>query len=214
MKTYRQSLPQGQQGAVLFVALVFLILITLLALTATGTSILQEKMTGGMRNGQLAAMGADSGLRGTESWLWNLNFTAAAGQPLPPCIGATAGGSTCVYRPKDNGTLDATAQQFRTSGAWVGQPGGSPAYGHTLTGLTGNLATASLAQQPVVLIEDMGPNVPPGAGQQSGAIDPEIQRAYLFYRITARSQGGNAAAQRVVESVFTSSNLTDTGINP
>ena len=37
-----------QHGAVLFVALVFLILITLLALTATGTSILQEKMTGGM----------------------------------------------------------------------------------------------------------------------------------------------------------------------
>ena len=49
-RTFSFPCPHRQQGAVLFVALVFLVLITLLGLTAASTSILQERMTGGMRN--------------------------------------------------------------------------------------------------------------------------------------------------------------------
>jgi Tfp pilus assembly protein PilX len=64
---------KSQQGAVLFVALVFLVLITLLGLTASSTSILQERMTGGLRNGQLGLMGAETAARGAEAWLWNLS---------------------------------------------------------------------------------------------------------------------------------------------
>ncbi len=201
-----------QQGAVLFVALVFLVLIMLLTLTATSTSILQEKMTGGMRNRQLSTMGADSALRGAEAWLWNLTFTAAGGQPLPPCIGSSVG--TCVYRPQNTGVLQNAVQNFRTSRSWVNALNGAPAYAQTLSGLTGTEQTASLATQPVILIEDIGMDLPPGSGNQTGWIDPDPASAYRFYRITARSQGGSAATQRVVESVFSSANLTDTGTNP
>lgn len=42
----RQSPPRGQRGAVLFVALVFLILLTLLGLAAAQTSTLEERMAG------------------------------------------------------------------------------------------------------------------------------------------------------------------------
>ncbi|MBX3690394.1 pilus assembly protein [Dokdonella sp.] len=205
-------MPTRQHGAVLFVALVFLILITLLALTAIGSSILQEKMTGGMRNGQLSALGADSALRGGEAWMWNLNFNAVAGQPLPPCIGSSSG--TCVYRPGATGALRSDVQKFRTSHGWVNELPGSPTYTHVMTGLTGTTETASLAEQPQLIIEDMGDNVPPSSGRQSGAIDPENATAYRFYRITARSTGGSAAVQRVFESVFSSTNLTDTGTEP
>jgi type IV pilus assembly protein PilX len=204
-----------QNGAVLFVALIFLLLITLLSLTAIGTSVLQEKMTGGMRNRQLGMMGAESALRGTEAWLWSLSFTAAAGQPLPPCIGTSTG--TCVYRPQIDGTLRPSVQSFRTSTTWVDRLPGTPNYAHVLTGLGGDAETASLAAQPVVLVEDLGANVPPGAGSQSGAIDPERMGgagAAWFYRITARSQGGSGAVVRVAESVFSSANLTNTGIEP
>lgn len=206
------SNPARQRGAVLFVALIMLVLITLLALTASSSSILQEKMVGGMRNQQLSAMGADSGLRGAESWLWNLNFSAVAGQPLPPCMSSSTG--TCVHRPQNNGTLKLGVQDFRSSHAWVNPPGGTPGYVHTLTGLTGDLKTASLARQPAVMIEDMGPNVPPGAGRQTGAIDSELRTSAgksNFYRITARSHGGSSAATRVLESVFSTSDLTNTG---
>ena len=206
--------PAGQRGAVLFIALIMLVLITLLALAASSSSVLQEKMVGGLRNQQLSAMGADSALRGTESWLWNLNFTAAAGQPLPPCIGSSSG--TCVHRPANDGTLKSMVQSFRTSKSWVNPPAGAPGYVHTLTGLSGSLATASLARQPEVMIEDMGPNVPPGSGSQTGAIDSELRSQAgknNFYRITARSQGGSRASTRVLESIFSSSDLTNTGTN-
>ena len=213
MSRYPASMPARQRGAVLFVALIFLILITLLALTATGTSILQEKMTGGMRNGQLAMMGSESGLRGEEARLWNLDFTAAAGQPLPPCTTGTVG--SCVYRPQLGGTLDANVQNFRTAPTWSG--GGLPgsvAYTHILTGLTGDLETANLKAEPVTLVEDLGADVPPGLGQQFGAIDPESQNANNLYRITSRSLGGSAAVQRVIESIFSSANLSNTGTEP
>lgn len=206
---------RSQHGAVLFVALIFLLLITLLSLTAIGTSVLQEKMTGGMRNRQLGMMGAESALRGTEAWLWKLNFSASEGQPLPPC--AVNSTSTCVYRPEVDGTLRADVQRFRTSSTWTNALPGTPRYTHVLSGLSGNLETASLATEPVVLIEDVGPNVPPGAGSQSGAIDPERSGGpgtAWFYRITARSQGGSGAVVRTAESVFSSNNLTNTGTEP
>lgn len=202
------SIGRQQRGAVLFVALVFLLLITLLTLTAMGTSILQEKMTGGMRNQQLAMMGAESAVRGTEAWLWHVRFNDPLGNPLPPCVGGT---DTCVYRPSQTGTLLAGVQQFRSSFSWVSALPGMPSYAHVLSGLGGDEETASLARQPEVMLEDIGPNVPPKFGQQSGAIDPESQNAYHFYRITARSQGGNASVQRVVESVYSASNMTDAG---
>ena len=206
-------IPARQRGAVLFIALIMLVLITLIALAASSSSMLQEKMVGGMRNQQLSSMGADSGLRGAESWLWNLDFNAATGQPLPPCIGSSSG--TCVQRPRTDGTLKPDVQEFRAARQWVTTPPkGVFSYNHTLTGLTGPLETASLAAQPAVMIEDMGANVPPGAGNQSGAIDSELRSQAgksNFYRITARSQGGSSAAIRVMESVFSSSDLTNTG---
>ena len=219
----RVSSARRQRGAVLFIALVMLVLITLLAVTAIGSSILQERMVGGLRNQQLGTMGAESGLRGTESWLWNLNFTwtedvdedgntVYTGHPLPPCIGSSTG--TCVQRPKSDGSPKEGVQAFRTSKTWKDAPAGAPVYGHVLTGLTGDLETASLSRQPAVMIEDMGPNVPPGSGNQSGAIDPENLTASRFYRVTARSEGGNGAIVRVLESVFSSANLTDTGTEP
>lgn len=217
MTVVPNRMPVRQRGAVLFVALVFLLLVTLLALTAMGTSILQEKMTGGMRNRQLAEMGAESALRGGEAWLWTLNFSnvpdpdtgAVIGQPLPPCIASSE--FTCVRRPS-KGALDTVAQAFRTSRTWLPSPHGAPKYRHALSGLSGESETASLAIEPVIMVEDLGRNVPPGYGNQSGAIDPENLTAMRFYRITARSQGGSAATLSVAESVFSSSNLTDTGI--
>ncbi len=76
--------PRAQDGAVLFLAIIFLLLLTLLAVTASSTSIMQERMTGGMRNSQIGLMGSESTLRGGEGFLWALAFDFR--QPLPPCL--------------------------------------------------------------------------------------------------------------------------------
>jgi type IV pilus assembly protein PilX len=64
--------PRAQQGAVMVVALIFLMLLTLLAISASSRSLLQERMAGGLRNAQLAEIGAEAALRGAEWRLWSL----------------------------------------------------------------------------------------------------------------------------------------------
>ncbi len=205
-----------QGGAILFVALIFLILLTLLALTATGTSILQEKMTGNMRNSQLGMMGAESAARGGEQFLWQLSYDYTTGQPLPPCAINTTS-TNCVYRPLPTGGIDPTVQAFRTATTWVSAPAHQPTYSKTLTGDIEASKTASLAIQPVMSLENLGPDVPFGSGQQLGVYDPEqttLAGKHEFYRITARSQGGSSAVLRVVESIYSAIDLTNTGTNP
>ena len=96
----------SQRGAVLFVALVFLLLLTLLGVTASSTSILQERMTGGMRNAHLAGIGTESGLRGGEVDLWAAaarSNTASGGIAIPPC--ASSGVQPCRYM-RTNGIVE------------------------------------------------------------------------------------------------------------
>jgi type IV pilus assembly protein PilX len=219
----RSSNAHHQRGAVLFVAMVFLILITLLALTATGTSILQEKMTGGMRNRQLGLMGAENGLRGGEAFLLNLDFIG--GNQLTQCPPGGASSGTCAYVPLADDTsgsreikLDPTVQSFRTSHSWISAPGGAPTYPHTLTGLSGDLETASLHAEPVLLVEAVGDDIGVGAAfRQTEARDGSNKTpgAPTLYRITSRSQGGSGAVIRVAESVYSAGlNIGNAGANP
>ncbi|MBL0165364.1 MAG: pilus assembly protein [Xanthomonadales bacterium] len=207
--------PRDQCGAVLFVALIFLILLTLLALTATSTSILQEKMTGGMRNRQLSLIGAENVLRGGEASLWLLSFVGS--QPLPPCVNDSAT-VKCVYRPTPSGMLEGYVQRFRSEKEWepaTPLSGWFP-YTYAMTGLAGSAETAELGEEPRLMIEDLGPAVPPGIGQQLGTRDREtgsLVGKSEWYRVTARSTGGSDAVVRVTESVFSAIDLTNTGFN-
>lgn len=203
-----------QRGAVLFVSLIFLILLTLLALTAVSTSILQERMTGGMRNRQLSLIGAESGVRGGEAFLWGLSYGGS--QPLPPCVD-DSGSADCVYRPLPDGTLRASVQTFRTSKTWIVGADGGREYAFPLNGLAGSAETAKLSTQPRLMIENLGPDVPPGAGNTDGQRDGEkrtLAGKHEWYRITARSQGGTDAVVRATESVYSAIDLTNTGFNP
>jgi len=203
-----------QHGAVLFIALVFLLLLTLIGIAASSTSILQERMTGGMRNAQLAVMGTESALRGGEVDLW----TAAArssyqngGLALPPC--GHSGVQPCAYQ-RTNGIADNRTTKFRGSKSWITASGdGAMGYTGVVSGLTGDEETASLATQPRYMIEDLGlDTVANGLGNMGGAILSEpgaegTPKVHLF-RITARSQGGSATLLRASESVFGTPSIT------
>jgi type IV pilus assembly protein PilX len=203
-----------QRGAVLFVALVFLLLLTLLGLTASSTSILQERMTGGMRNAQLAMMGTESALRGGEVDLWTAASRSSyqtGGLALPPC--GHTGAQPCVYQ-RTNGIADQRTIKFRSAKAWLASSSdGAAAYSGTVTSLTGDDQTASLAAQPRYLIEDLGlDTAAQGGGNMGGAIlsapGAEGTPKVHLYRVTARSQGGSATVIRASESVFGASSIT------
>ena len=208
------SHPSRQRGAVLFVALVFLLLLTLLGVTASSTSILQERMTGGLRNAHLAGIGTESGLRGGEVDLWAAaarSNTASGGIAMPPCAGGSA--QPCRYM-RTNGIVDTRVQKFRTSTAWLDAgTDGAKEYDQDLTTQGGNYTTSNLASQPRYIIEDLGLDTGGGTGNMGGAILGAAQGSGApsvhLYRVTARSQGASTSLMRAAESVFGANSITN-----
>jgi len=152
------GMPCKQRGAVLFVALVFLVLITLIALTASGTSILEQRMSAGQRNAQLGLMGAETAASGAQAWLlsipgqincgYNGGQITYNGASASACFktqsSADAGGNTILVR---NPLVD----RFRTATTWLPFAGsGALAYATPLTGAS--VGNSKLEQQPQFIV--------------------------------------------------------------
>jgi type IV pilus assembly protein PilX len=198
-----------QHGSALMVVLIFLFLITLLAISASQRSLLQERMVGSLRNAQQAQASAETALRGAEYRIWSA--ASQAGVALHCLDGAVSSDDGCViYRLasapyRANGVV----RRFQSAQGWL--PGVGVTYtGTTQGGVTNNIAqpTASLARNPVYLIEDLGSEAPPGAGglHESGSTGPNnddpTAGVMHIYRITARATGGNPNVISVVQSTF------------
>ena len=205
-----------QRGAVLLVALIFLILLTLLAIGASSGSLLQQRMVAATRSAQLASLSADTALRGAEWRIWNTSSVVGGIlQCDTTAINATTG---CVkYDPESPLYAAAGAvTQFRTgNNAWLstgiaytGLPGASNDFTDVPIPINGYTASASVAENPRYIIEDMGLVKPPGAGPQheSGVTGPNNGGAghinIHIYRVTARATGGNQNTVRVAQSTF------------
>jgi type IV pilus assembly protein PilX len=192
------AMPPRPRGAALMVALVFMLLLAILAIGAMRSAVLQEKMVGAVRNQQLAGMGAESALRAAEFRLWSASISAQ-----PVICGAAALGGCFSYVA---GQPNAAVQAFVAASGWY-SAGGTSYATQDMTTLAGTQVTARLAVNPVFLIEDLGIETPPGLGpaRESGATGPKTGPGSTdkhLYRITARSTGGNANSLRVVQTTF------------
>lgn len=210
---FRHGVPALQRGVVLVMALIFLLLITILAVSASGTSLLQEKMVGATRNGQLADWAAESTLRGVE-WRLFQSATVVGGRIL--CTPTAISDDGCVRYNNYGQPYSATGAvtQFRTDGGWtgtLGTPYQNPAFLFTdpHAAYSANaFKTAGVAEDPRFLIEDLGPVRPPGTGMAqetgttgtrsggTGKIDIRV------YRITARATGASKNVVRAMQSTF------------
>lgn len=204
------SFSRTQRGAVLVVALIFLMLLTILAISASSRSLLQERMVGGLRNAQQAEMGAEAALRGAEWRLWGLPargiHLSCPGDSLPNCYQFSA------VNPDSNVTA------FRGGAAWPTD--GSTEYkgdgdNFDYTTLSASTLTASqrsvakLAKNPRYIIERLGQETPPGVGSQiEGGVTAVYgssstpSTALWIWRVTARSTGGNENTVRTLESTY------------
>jgi type IV pilus assembly protein PilX len=215
MPTYRRmpSSPRRasgqQQGFALAMALIFLLLITLMAVSASQRSLLQQRMAGSLRNAQQAGMSAETALRGAEYKIWSM-----ANQPgvsLHCQEGRPSKDDGCIlYRPLSAAyAAKGIVTTFQTAAGWMPNIGKSYT-GPGSKGYTTNSQqpTAALAGNPVYLIEDLGSEQPPGAGalHESGNTGPNNsgvgQLDVHVYRITARGTGGSPNVIRIVQSTF------------
>lgn len=198
-----------QRGFILLIALIFLWLMTTLALVASQHSLLQERMAGSFRNAQQARMSADTALRGAEYKLWAM--ASDVGASLHCTAGGISSDDGCVIYDPLSGAYGANGAvtTFQSAQGWVPNIGVSYT-GASHGGYTGQneQPTAALAKNPVYIIEDLGSVRPPGVGalhesgntgpNNGGRGEPDVH----IYRITARATGGNAKVVSVVQSTF------------
>lgn len=89
-KTIQMNLAGKQQGVVLIVSLMLLVVITLLGISGMRNTTLDERMAGNMRDLQLAFYSAESALREAEQQikvisLPPLTIPMAITKQTPPC---------------------------------------------------------------------------------------------------------------------------------
>jgi type IV pilus assembly protein PilX len=180
--------PSRQRGTALVVGLIFLVLITLVGITAMSSTLLQERMTGGQRNESLAFNGSESALRGAERSVWKAFAESDGRDPA----------GTVAAEP-----LDSTAQAFRGSPTWSAS--GTAYATIDYDAIAAKAGGGKLNRDPHYLIEKLGPAG--GCPLESHSCGGESfgsggSGLAIYYRITARSTGGDARVLRTTESVY------------
>ena len=163
-----------QTGSALLISLVMLLLISLIAVGAMQSSILQERMSSNLQDREIALQAAESALREAERFLVVNNDETISTQTFTYEI---AGVNVNNQSPPD----------------WEDDPTqtASP---------VGALADdiAGVALQPNFYIEEMNQVLQGGVSTELGVEDPGT----IIYRVTARGFGGTSETVVIVRSVY------------
>lgn len=172
-----------QQGIVLVVSLIMLLMMTLLGLSAMKTSLMEEKMAGNSRDLTLAFHATETALRDAEMWIANQTLL-----PVP----ASTGGANRVWikDSMDPYPLNAVSWWQEVNDVnkinqawWLNK---AKVYGSAIN----NIKTKphSLIEEKVRIITTPG-----------GSVKSEIEQM-VYYQITARGTGGSDQARALLQS--------------
>ncbi len=177
--TCSHGVMQAQRGMVLLLCLLFLMALTLLGLSASSDTILQNKLSANLQDAERARQSARLALSWAENWLMTLDG------PAPEyCLDSCDG-----LRLHADGELP-PHPEYEDIDWWMvngHQAGVDPLTGVRLETITGDSINA-----PVWIIEAVHTIEPAESG------NPDLQ---VWYRILARGTGWTETAVSVVESV-------------
>ncbi len=176
-------LPRAQQGAILVISLLLLLVMTLLGLAAIQVTRMEERMAGNLRDTNIAFQGAESGLRDAENRL-RLMVARPETCATAPCAVPSVWERNLPEDVLPENLRNQPIEWWRTHAQEYGVTGGEPEITQT-------------TEDPRVLIQDAGfiaDSLTVGHGPPEGR---------NFYRITAYSQGSTNTAQAVLESTYT-----------
>jgi type IV pilus assembly protein PilX len=197
----------------LVVGLIFLLITTLMAITAMSGVVMQERMAGNLRNASIAQAGADSAVRAGENWLRSFH---SRGEQLGGNCTALDGvfrRDVTVTEEIDGDTVQAciripSVEALRNANTWSDAPGaGVHQYPAELIGdgQLSNPEAAGMARRPQFVIENLGPLRPTGSGSGGEWDSPGSYAeggAAMVYRVTGRSTGATENVIRVAESFY------------
>ena len=171
-----------QRGAVLVVALIFLVVMTMLILASIRGTVMQERMASNLYDRSLAFQAAEAALREGERYVLEA--------PPKPTGGCTAGNCS---KPESGDT-----PVWQDEDIWDGAHTTDDGHGHVIQ-------IGDLPVPPTFLVELLADDMPEVNICESTAIDPDAP-CYagpegLRYRITARS-GEEGRAVVLLQSVY------------
>ena len=168
---------RSQQGWVLIIGLVVLVMLTIIAMALMRTTLLEEKMAGANRDINLSFEAAEAGLRGAETWIEN--------QADDSAFSATGAG---LYA---EGTADDEPPPFGIDTDW------DDADSRVLSSKPHGVKTAP--RYMIKKVDEIGDE---GSLNISGYGETDLTQKSVIYRITARGTGGNDSTQTVLRSHY------------
>lgn len=189
MSPMRMTSKQRQQGAVLIVSLVLLVLMTIVAVTGMRRTTIEEHMAGNLRDQTVAFQAAEAALRDAEAYLADL---LASSVTLPPF-----NGSNGLYT-----TSTSLMKNVRSPTWWKDSNNSTLTYRGTLN-VSGKLI---LAEKPRYIIEQMEVDLGEDSSATSnnsvvfGRKAEAVNRTQVLYRITAYGQGVNDASSVILQA--------------
>jgi type IV pilus assembly protein PilX len=179
MKTLRR-----QRGAILVVALIFLLVMTILILASIRGTVMQERMASNLFDRSLAFQAAEAALREGERFV-------RENAPKPTVAGCDASGN--CSKPDPTGI-----PAWQTAANWENAHDAADGHGHSID-------IGTLPVPPQFLVELLADNMPEVNLCESTSIDPDAPcfsgPEGLRYRITARS-GEDGRAMVVLQSIY------------
>lgn len=177
MNVQHLAIPRRQRGAILIVSLLLLLVMTVLALTASQTTRMQERMAGNARDMDMAFQSAEAGLRAAEAELEVAGRGDPSGRPADCGVE-----ESCDIKQRDTYVVDMAhdkdwwdekTREYGGAEQQIEEVVGDPLMYTELWGTVNDTLTA-------------------GRPGQSGT---------AFYVHTARANGGTDTATVVLQSV-------------
>lgn len=166
-----------ERGAVLVVAMLMLLVLTIVALAASQTTRLQEKMAWNARDTDLAFQASEAALRAAELYLTNTSSPRTCSDP-----------TAALCYVLQEGQFIETDLARQDKDWWLeNSKGYSTVVSETIPAVTEEPRFVIEEQQTVPFSLTVGHGVPPGK---------------TYYKSTAWSHGGTEASNAITESVF------------
>jgi type IV pilus assembly protein PilX len=193
---------RGQTGAVLIVSLLFLVILTILGITAMSGTTLEHRMAGNTRDYAVAMQAAEAALRDAHrdvnprpNETGRNTPVTSYGNGVPGTCGAAANKGLCLALPQIEGPsgyilpamIDLNTQPFVLYGEYTGA--------EKLRGVVAGANNALLPNQPRYWVESLCGIEPPGETVGTGV-------TCGFRRITARGYGMNPNTQVTLQEIY------------
>lgn len=177
----QNKLFKKQNGAVLMVSLMFLLIMTILGVSSIQTTVLEEKMAGNNNDYNRAFQASEAGLRAAENWLQN-----RSAKPAPVSNGSTGLWVLNALYDSTNDDYSEWWSQLDTHAKW-----GAVANIKQYTAISG-------VQTPPYYITEENSYIKDNlnVGQQADNTGRNL------YRLTSRGTGGNDLTRVLLQTTY------------